>query len=255
MRAKSNTKAERGRTSAAAEDLDTIREVYERHGEVDRSDRWHLSANINHAAKVAGITTARLSYPEKYEQAEKALAGSKKYGAIEAVHWSCEQIRKVWNRPEGDPPPSRKKTRGASSKGGKTFTTSVECDNFVSFGLTTGSIIESVETHDILPGELITFRVKGTHESDDDRYIARFVSLTSESLTYAWPNDGPQSEDLANVEDLARVTRYKREVVLRRPDPATEAAPVDSPAQVIDLMCYRQAPPQRIRSLLFAEKR
>jgi hypothetical protein len=52
--------------------------------------------------------------------------------------------------------------------------------------------------------------------------------------------------------------RIRETTTLKRPkrrlNPATEAAPTDSPAQVIDLNVYRQAHPQRIRNLLFAEK-
>lgn len=120
---------------------------------------------------------------------------------------------------------------------------------FARFGLIYGDRLTYEETpaEELQPGELTCFVVEGT------KYLARFVSLDEDTLIVA-NTEGEEyeygHEELSKVKRLVSYTR----TVLLRPDPATVAAPTDGPARIIDLNVYRQAHPQRIRNLLFAEK-
>jgi hypothetical protein len=132
---------------------------------------------------------------------------------------------------------------------GKRSTHTLQADIFARFGLVKGDVLTYEETpaEELRPSDLAVFTVEGT------TYIARFVSLDEDAFLIA---DGKGDEYGYGPEELSavrRVVSYTRTVLLR-PDPATDAAPGDSPAQVIDLNVYRQAHPQRIRNLLFAEK-
>jgi hypothetical protein len=120
---------------------------------------------------------------------------------------------------------------------------------FAGFGLIEGDelIYEETPTEELLPGELVWFISKGS------QYLARFVSLDEDALTVATSSGEEYESNPADVSSVKHVVSYTRTVLLRS-DPTNDAAPTDSPAQVIDLNVYRQAHPQRIRNLLFAEK-
>jgi hypothetical protein len=147
-----------------------------------------------------------------------------------------------------------KRSRQKAGDDGRLHTTSIaaDCHDFEFIGLPPGSLVESVETRDIKPGELICFHVRGGHAASEDLYLARFVSLTDELLTFEFENGEQDCIEVAEVETLARVTRYTHTVTLRRSDPATDAAPADSP--VVDLTLWRSSRPPKLRKLLFAEK-
>jgi hypothetical protein len=137
----------------------------------------------------------------------------------------------------------------STSASGKRSTHTLQADIFARFGLVKADVLtyEETPTEELRPGDLTVFTVEGT------TYIARFVSLDEDTFVTA---DGRGDEYEYSPEELSavrRVVSYTRTVLLR-PDPATAAAPTDSPARVIDLNVYRQAHPQRIRNLLFVEK-
>jgi len=146
-----------------------------------------------------------------------------------------------------DAPPDteRKEVRSERTRTTEMLTTNI----FASFGLVHGDGLTYEETpaEELQPGDLIGFMSKGT------KYLARFVSLDEYAFTVANPEGEEGEYDREEVSAVKRLVSYTRTVLLRR-DPATNAAPADSPAPVIDLNIYRQAHPPRIRNLLFAEK-
>jgi hypothetical protein len=178
MRKKNTTRDPRA--AQAAEDLETIREVYERGGGVSRSDRWHLSASINHAATLAGVS-GPLSYPEKYEQAEKALAATDKYGAIEGVHYYCDEIRRVWERPVNEPPPDRRET--TPKKGADVHY--IACHSLNNCGFVTGETVRATGTADLRAGDIACVHKVG----EECWNIGRVEAIDAERVTLRFDED------------------------------------------------------------------
>jgi hypothetical protein len=118
------------------------------------------------------------------------------------------------------------------------------------FGILAGDTLLWEETRDANPGEIVRYREA---DGDSKSYIARVVTFTDDGASLS-NGEEEFSYNPGEVCELARLTGITRTTLINRADPATDAAPADSPAQVIDLLCYRQAHPQRIRRPIFAEK-
>lgn len=139
---------------------------------------------------------------------------------------------------------------GARARAPKAATINTLKENiFAGFGLLKGDVLkfETTDETEIRPDELFKYKTAG------GVFLTRFVALDGDTLRASNPKGEECEIDVTEATEFARLVSYTRTVLLR-PDPATAAAPTDSPAQVIDLNVYRQAHPQRIRNLLFAEK-
>jgi hypothetical protein len=196
MRRQNNTE----RARRAAEDLDTIREVYERGGGVSRSYRVNLSRAINKAADMAVVRLGR-SYPEKYEQAERALKGTSYYKArIEEVRFWCEEIRALWERPHDMTAEEFEGARGkppkkATGKKAKTLTLELTRD-VPHVGFVRDEKVSVTETDALKFWDIGVARRRG-----ESAGIGRVVAVTPESITLRRV-DGDEVYDRADLELL-----------------------------------------------------
>lgn len=132
----------------------------------------------------------------------------------------------------GRPAPTLRVKAGRASKG------KMEDDTFASFGLLKGDVAEWEGTTDPRPGEIIRFREDGESAS----YIARLVSTGDGTLTVANDEGEECHTDLADVLWVCRLKSVTRTTEVARADPATDAAPSDSP--VVDINLWRQSRPR-----------
>ncbi len=189
MRKKDSTNAERERARQVAEDLETIREVYESRGGVARPHRHRLSLSINQAADLVGVRHKARTYPERYELAERALRGQSQYGAIRQVHYYCERIRAVWQRPAGVTPEEAERAftgrpapKAAESKpAARTllYTLSIVGDCVENLGLVDGDHASVYAAGDFKPGDAAAITMRG----NEDPTCGRVVSLDAETIT------------------------------------------------------------------------
>jgi hypothetical protein len=184
MRKKDSTKAERERLRRAAEDLETISDVYANAGGVSRAHRWHLSANINRAADLAGVRYECRTYPERYERAEKALRGASHYGAIRAVRRACEEIRAVWERPEGMTPeeaaPPRRAPKKTPPEEAEIYYVGVRSDDATIIGYVKGETLVAEEARRTLK---VGDPASAWHHPDDKATTGRVVAADADTFT------------------------------------------------------------------------
>jgi len=198
------TRAETARLAATpeAEDLETIREVYEGSGGVSRGDRRNLSAAINQAADRAGIGRLSLSYPERYEQAERALRGTPYYATVGHIHHLCEQIREVWDRPADVPAAAVYEARGAKKARKRRprqhiFTLTRDTPHI---GFVRGETVEATETASLKVWDIAVAQKEG-----ETAGIGRVVAVGADSITIRRAGGGDVTVPRRGLAFLGRV--------------------------------------------------
>ena len=130
---------------------------------------------------------------------------------------------------------------------GRTHTTKIKNSIFAFLGILRGDVLTFEETRDIRRGKIVRYY------NTKAAYIARFVEFADGGFVVADADGEDADEDFEEFPNICRLIAVTRAVP--RPDPATDAAPTDNPAPVIDLLVWRQAHPRKVRRLLFAEKK
>jgi hypothetical protein len=122
------------------------------------------------------------SYPEKYEQAEKALAGTDKYHLIESVHYNCEDIRRVWERPADVPASAIREAQGkkpARRVKAPLYRLVISGDSLHNLGTVGGDACDVYEADDLKPGDAAAIDCADF----DGPACGRVVKVTAKTIT------------------------------------------------------------------------